>query len=284
MHPVVRLFRPFTLMPPIVGGVMFSLLALKSTVTFSHIPLIVTNGFLLACANAVSNILNQIHDRDIDAAHPKKSRRPIPSGQISVDLAMSIVFILTVFTVGASFTIFGLYYGVLMSAILTFAWLYSSPPARLRSRFLLSNAAIATPRGGLGIMCAYSAFRPPLTAEILLPAVAFGIYVFGANTFKDFDDLEADMKYGVRSLPAVLGRRLATAVSLPFVFVPYFFMFVFPDVFPHQMVMAFPLALAIMVLGIKDPELNGRGELMWMLFYIHYMMLMITYVVPKVIA
>jgi hypothetical protein len=28
--------------------------------------------------------------------------------------------------------------------------------------------------------------------------------------------------------------------------------------------------------------LEGKGELVWMLFYIHYMLLMIGYVVPKI--
>jgi chlorophyll synthase len=282
LRGVIGLFRPFTLLPPVVGGVMFSALALKSSVSLGHVPLIILNGFLLSCANAVSNILNQVYDREIDAAHPKKRGRPIPSGRVSVDLAMSIVFILTVALVGASFTVFGLAYGVLMSLILVFAWLYSSPPLRLRNRFLLSNLAIATPRGGLGIMTAYSAFGDPLNIEILLPAVAFGIYVFGANTFKDFDDYEADASHGVRSLPVVLGKVYATAVSLPFVFVPYIFMVLLPAVFPWQMVLAIPAALLIALLCVSDMTLEGKGELVWMLFYIHYMLLMIGYVVPKI--
>ncbi|MCS7118285.1 MAG: UbiA family prenyltransferase [Thaumarchaeota archaeon] len=261
---------------------MFSVLALKQELGFNHFPLIALNGFLLACANAISNILNQVYDRDIDAAHPKKKFRPIPSGQVSVDLAMSFVFILTVCVVGTSFVVFGLYYGVLMSLILIFAWLYSSPPARLRSRFLWSNLAIATPRGGLGIMTAYSAFASPFNLEIILPAIAFGIYVFGANTFKDFDDYEADASQGVRSIPIVLGKRKATAFSLPFVFVPYTFAALFPNYFSIHIAMAFPLAFAIALMGIIDPELKGRGEVVWMLFYYHYVALMVLYVVPKV--
>jgi 4-hydroxybenzoate polyprenyltransferase len=131
-------------------------------------------------------------------------------------------------------------------------------------------------------MTAYSAFGDPLNIEILLPAVAFGIYVFGANTFKDFDDYEADVSHGVRSLPVVLGKVYATAVSLPFVFVPYIFMVLLPTVFPWQMVLAIPAALLIALLCVSDMTLEGKGELVWMLFYIHYMLLMIGYVVPKI--
>lgn len=283
MRGVLGLFRPFTLLPPVVGGVMFSMLALKDQISLGVLPLIVFNGFLLSCANAVSNILNQIYDREIDAAHPKKRNRPIPSGMVSVDGAMSAVFILTVAILGLSFTVFGPVYGALMSIILVFAWLYSSPPLRLRSRFLLSNLAIATPRGGLGIMTAYSAFGDPTSLEIVMPAIAFGIYVFGANTFKDFDDYEADAAHGVRSLPVVLGKTYATAVSLPFVYVPYIFAVLFPSVFPWQMVLALPAAVPIAIICLSDMELAGKGELVWMLFYIHYMLLMLSYVVPRLV-
>ncbi|MEM2233933.1 MAG: UbiA family prenyltransferase [Nitrososphaerota archaeon] len=279
MRGYLRLFRPYTLLAPVFGGVLFSALALKSQF-LSRIDLVLLNGFLMACANAASNVLNQIHDREIDADHPKKRYRPIPSGEVTMDEALSLVYVLTVFTIAVSYSVFGPIYGTLMSAILVFAWLYSSPPFRLKRYLLLNNLAIATPRGGLGIITAYSAFGNPLSSEILIPALAFAVYVFGANTFKDFDDMEADAKHGIRTLPVVLGRRGASLVTVPFLLAP-FWILIMLDVGNSLNLFALPTTIAMIAVIAGDPELRGKGELMWRLFYLNYVLMMLGYVIPK---
>ncbi|MEM1944149.1 MAG: UbiA family prenyltransferase [Nitrososphaerota archaeon] len=281
MRGLIKLFRPFTLVAPIVGGVTFSAVALK-THFLDSILLVVLNGFLLACANAVSNILNQIYDREIDADHPSKRFRPIPSGEVSVDSAMSVAYILTILVVAVSFTVFGLVYGVLMSIILVFAWLYSSPPLRLKRVFLLNNLALATPRGGLGIMTAYSAFGNPLSLEILLPAFLFAVYIFGANTLKDFEDIEADRKHGVRTVPVVLGRVYAAAFTFPFLLLPILVLIYF-DFMNLANLIPLPTTLLMGYVIASNPGLTGVERLMWRIFYINYALLMVCYAVPRVV-
>ena len=271
------------MIPPIVGGIVFSLFALKGIqLTINHVFLMLLNGFLLACANAISNILNQVYDRDIDADHPKKRLRPIPSGLVSVDEAMSIVYILTVFTAGLSYAVFGFIYGLLMSTILVFAWLYSSPPLRLRNKLILSNLAIATPRGGLGILTAYSAFGNPFTMELLVPALAFAIYVFGANTFKDYDDMEADMKHGVESFPIVIGRTASTCLAILMSLGAYFILIAYDVNRSVYLLVGLPVFIIMVIMSVMDPELQGKGEMMWKLFYINYAIMMVSYVLSRV--
>src|SRR6516162_2182634 len=55
-------------------------------------------GFLLFCATASTiYIINDIVDRDRDKLHPKKRHRPIPSGNVSIGMAMTIAFFLLCF-------------------------------------------------------------------------------------------------------------------------------------------------------------------------------------------
>lgn len=207
---VLELSRPFTLLAPLVGGLAFSYLgyALAGGDPWK-IP---AAAFALVLANYTSNVINQIYDRDIDAVN--KPNRPIPSGRISVDEASSLAIALTIAVMSISYAAVGTAFGALVSVIMLFAWLYSSPPLRLRARLLWSNLAIATPRGALGILAAYSSYANPLgDAKLLLFALGMAVYVFGGNTFKDFPDEAGDRMHGVRNFVTVYGREKAAKIA-----------------------------------------------------------------------
>lgn len=282
MKPYFRLLRPGTLLPPLCAGLLFGLMGIKVSglpITFYVIFLGCLSGFLLACANAISNIVNQIHDRDIDRLIPHKKNRPIPSGEVSVDEAMSIVVVLMILTLSLAWSIFPPFYGAILSVILCFTWMYNSPPLRLKNRLFWSNFAIATPRGALGIITAYSVFANPLDARILIPALAFGIYVYGANTFKDYEDCVVDKQMGVRNFCTVYGKKKASWIILPFLSVPLF-VFLPGNVLPF---LTFPLSAVMTGIIVRDPELRGRGVLMWKLFYLQFSLMMLLYVIPYLI-
>jgi len=282
MKPYFRLLRPGTLLPPFCGGLLFGLMGIKVSglpFTSDIVLLGCLSGFLLACANAISNIMNQIHDRDIDRLIPHKKNRPIPSGEVSVDEAMSIVVILMIVTLSLAWFFFRPLYGTTLSVILIFTWMYNSSPLRLKNRLFWSNFAIATPRGTLGIITAYSVFASPLDTKILIPALAFGIYVYGANTFKDYEDYDIDKKMGVRNFCTVYGKQKASKIILPFLVVPLF-VFLPSNILPF---LTFPLSSIMIALLVRDPELKGKGVLMWKLFYLQFSLMMLLYVIPYIL-
>lgn len=284
MKPYFRLLRPGTLLPPFCGGLLFGLMGIKVSglpLTLEVLLLGFLNGFLLACANAISNIVNQIHDRDLDRLLAHKMNRPIPSGNVSIDEALSIVVVLMVATLGLAWYFFPPFYAIVLSMILAFSWMYNSPPLRLRARLFWSNLAIAAPRGGLGIIAAYSAFTYPLDPRILVPAFAFGIYVFGANTFKDYEDCEVDRKMGVRNFCTVYGKEKASMIVLPFLYLP-FLVFVLSG--SYMVLLALPLSMVMMIILRKNPDLKGHGIIMWKLFYLQFALMMLLYVVGEFLA
>jgi len=278
--PYFRLLRPGTLLAPFCGGLLFGLMGIKvSSLSFTSgvVLLGFLSGFLLACTNAISNIMNQIHDRDLDKLLPHKRNRPIPSGDISVDDALSIAVVLMVITLGLAWFFFPPFYGAILSVIIAFSWMYNSPPLRMKTRLFWSNFTIATPRGALGIITAYSAFANPLDSRILVPALALGTYVFGANTFKDYEDCEVDKKLGVRNFCTVYGKEKASYVTIPFLGLP-FLIFALGNNF--LTLLAVPVSTIMVIILIRHPDLEGRGILMWKLFYFQFALLMLLYVMP----
>jgi len=280
MKPYFRLLRPGTLVAPLCGGLLFGLMGIRiASIPFTCdiVLLGFLSGFLLACTNAISNINNQVHDRELDELQPLKKNRPIPSGEVDIDDALSIVVILMIITLGLAWFFFPPFYGIVLSVILAFSWMYNSPPLSLKTRLFWSNFAIATPRGGLGIIVAYSAFADPLDSRILIPAIAFAVYVFGANTFKDYEDCEVDKKMGVRNFCTVFGREKASMIILPFLYIPFL---IFGLNRSYLTLLAFPLTLAMTMILRKHPTLKDRGVLMWKLFYAQFALMMLLYALP----
>jgi 4-hydroxybenzoate polyprenyltransferase len=235
------------------------------------------NGFLLACTNGISNIMNQIHDREVDKLMPHKRNRPIPSGAINIDEALSIVAVLMIVTLGLAWFFFPPFYGMAISIILVFTWMYNSPPLRLKNKLFWSNFAIATPRGALGIIAAYSAFANPFDTRILIPALALGIYVYGANTFKDYEDCEVDKKMGVRNFCTVYGKKKVSLIVLPFLYLP-FPIFVLSG--SYTVLLALPLSIVMTIILRRNPSLKDCGILMWRIFYLQFALIMLLYALP----
>lgn len=283
LKPFLKLLRPGTLVPPLCGGFLFGLMGIRvSGLAFNYqvVFLALLNGFLLACANAISNIMNQVHDREIDQRNYHKRLRPIPSGQVSIDEALSIVAVLIIMSLGLAWFFFPPFYGILLSIIMMFSWLYNSPPLRLRMKLYWSNFMIATPRGALGIIAAYSAFANPLDSRILVPALALGIYVFGTNTFKDYEDYDVDKLMGVRNFCTVYGKEKTSMIILPFLYLP-FLIFILSR--SYMVLLALPLSIAMTIILRRYPDLKGHGALMWKLFYLEFCLLLVLYALPFLI-
>jgi len=283
MKPYFKLLRPGTLIPPMIGGALFSLMGVKINdiqSSFVTLFLVLLNGFVLALANAISNIMNQVHDRDADKLQPHKRNRPIPSGTVSVDEALSIVVVLMIMALSLAWFFFPPFYGVILSIILVFSWMYNSPPLHLKTRLFWSNFAIATPRGALGIIAAYSTFANPIDSRILIPALALGIYVYGANTFKDYEDCEIDKKMDVRNFCTVYGKEKASHLILPFLYIPFVIFALHGNLATFVVLLSGVIHLII----AEDPALKGKGTLMWRLFYVQFSLMILVYTLPFLLS
>ncbi|MEM1557415.1 MAG: UbiA family prenyltransferase [Thermoproteota archaeon] len=275
----LKLSRPFTLLAPIFGGLVFSYLGYLE-VGGPRCRILLT-PLILALVNYTSNVINQIYDRDIDKVN--KPYRPIPSGEVSVDGALSLAILLTIIVIGVSYFVNNLF-GLLLSIIMVFAWMYSAPPLRLRSRLFWSNIALAAPRGALGILTAYASYANPFNnVPLLVFSLGVAVYVFGGNTFKDFPDEVGDRMFGVRNFVTVYGRRRAFRIAVISILLSSILFLYSMGVNIYTLPTLSILYTSFILFGLKNPELKTKTEntVMWTIFYVGMLALFILYLVSR---
>jgi 4-hydroxybenzoate polyprenyltransferase len=237
LRGVIQLVRPFTLIAPFIGGIAGALMALAKETGLSAPYIASEYPFLrwdfpflemfwgamtLVIVNAASNTLNQVYDYDIDKIN--KPYRPLPRKVVTRDEALSITWLLYIVTIWR-ITMLNRVFATLVLIIMLVTIFYSIPPLRFKQRFLLSNISIAFARGLLGFVAAWSIFDHTIhPLEEPTPwaiGLLFGIYLMGAVTTKDFTDIEGDKKYGMNTLPIILGLRGSIMFSAPFFVIPF---------------------------------------------------------------
>jgi len=244
----VRLYagftRPFTLLPPTLGVVSGALTAFGSAhnpdperrFTLAVFLTIALGSLCAALLNAASNVLNQIHDLEIDRRN--KPQRPLPSGTIAIPVARRFAAALYVaallptwlvviypatgfaerlFVPLAAHECFVVY---LAGLVLTLA--YSDPAWGRTKRFgLWANVTIAIPRGCLLKVAGWSMVGSILHLEPWYIGVIFLLFLLGATTSKDFSDMEGDAAHGCRTLPIAWGVERAARFAAPFFVLPW---------------------------------------------------------------
>jgi 4-hydroxybenzoate polyprenyltransferase len=236
----VDLFRPFTLLAPMIGGTAAALMALYIDpvknygdglvapilswdypfVTWSF-PLLqlITGVTALMLVNAGSNILNQVYDYKIDKIN--KPYRPLPAKVLSKNEARTAAWVVYLVTFWRATTVSSGAFMFLILIIMLITIFYSIPPMRLKKRLFISNISIAFARGMLGFVAGWCIFGDPFNPTPWLIGLVMTIYLIGAVTTKDFTDIPGDKKFGMRTLPVVLGKRKAIMISAPFFVSPF---------------------------------------------------------------
>jgi 4-hydroxybenzoate polyprenyltransferase len=189
-------FWPYLAGPVLVGtayaaGTVGDLIALAPIVLF---------GYFLLPANVFLYGINDVYDREIDAANPKKDDREARyRGQRYVPVAVALCAALPV-----------LFVPVLeppaipwLIAFLVLGAAYSAPPARFKTTPLLdsvSNGLYVTP--GAAAYAAVAGTHPPVLA------VGGGwLWAMGMHTFSAIPDIDPDRETGIRTTATVLGER-----------------------------------------------------------------------------
>ena len=169
-------------------------------------------AYFLVPANVYLYGVNDVFDRDIDAANPKKLGEDAREVRFQGDRRERATVALAAIALSA----FGLVAVVLFVPAVAYPWLaawfllaaeYSAPPLRFKTTpFLdsLSNGLYVLP--GAAAFAAVAGHHPPVLA------VAGGwLWAMGMHTFSAIPDVEPDRTAGVRTTATALGARRALA-------------------------------------------------------------------------
>ncbi len=278
------LTRPFTLLAPFIGGVLFGLMALlysdDKSLDWDTGFKIFYGAITLVLLNAGSNAINQVTDVDTDKIN--KPYRPIPAGAVTEGEAETIGYLLWFIGLTRAMLTGWVFFAVCLG-IWGATYIYSKPPA-MKRRFVLNNLTIAVSRGFLGPLAGWSVIGDPFAPPILAICTVFAIYTFGATVFKDLPDKEGDKQNDVRNFVTVMGERSAVAVAGCFmvganlVATSFTIMGILP---PATMWFNLNLVLTAWILFMawggdeSDSYIENRWS--WVLMYIQMMLMMIFF-------
>jgi geranylgeranylglycerol-phosphate geranylgeranyltransferase len=238
----LRLARPFTLLPPLVGVLSGAVCAFGSVHNASHrvtpelLAVVALGALCASLLNAASNVLNQITDLDVDRIN--KPDRPLVTGEAGVASAWRLAAALYVLALAptwwivvpavsgfaarasaplASHQAFGLFLAGLVATLV-----YSVPAfGRTKRLGIWANVTIAIPRGTLLKVAGWTLVASAGSAEPWAIGAFFGIFLLGASSTKDFSDAAGDRAGGCETLPVKYGNRKAVAMISPFFVAPW---------------------------------------------------------------
>ncbi len=227
MHPFIRLLRPFTLLPPMLGMVTGAAAAVgvvgRGALETSHLRNVVLGMVMAGTLNGASNVLNQIHDLEQDRIN--KPHRPLPAGTVSLSAARGVTVLLYGAALGMAWFVrvgAGPECFILVAVAAFLTWAYSAPPLRWRRLGWRANLTVALPRGWLLKVAGWSTVAPVFhDPEPWFLGFVFFLFLLGATSTKDYGDLEGDARAGVRNLPLKLGVERSIRVITPFLVVPW---------------------------------------------------------------
>ncbi|HKD10532.1 MAG TPA: UbiA family prenyltransferase [Thermoanaerobaculia bacterium] len=300
MKRYLRLARPFTLLPPLLGIVSGAVCAFGSAhnpdparrVTWAVVLTVAVGSLCAAAMNAASNIVNQIADLEIDRKN--KPRRPLVTGEVSVARAWAAAAVLYVLSIVPTWIVVPYPYQSLseriaaplvhhaaffiycLGALATFV--YSFPAfGRTKRHWLAANVTIAIPRGGLLKVAGWAFVGPVTVWEAWAIGGIFAFFLLGATSTKDFSDMEGDRAHGCVTLPVRFGVAKAARIIAPFFVLPWLLIPLFarlpdPDRTADRLLTGNTLFLTVLGLGLaawgsyaarlllKSPEDLARTE------------------------
>jgi len=180
--------------PPFLGGQLLQPgLAAKGILPFSAFCLASSAGYLL----------NDIVDRERDACHPLKSRRPIPSGTVSVMNAAVITFLLIVTALLLSLKVSLIFTAILMGYVIlsaSYSLVFKSFP--VVDLFCIALGFV------LRLMAGGEAFHVPITPWLFLSVFLLAVFLSTGKRLCEYrllgDDAGEHRKSLIRYPPGFL--------------------------------------------------------------------------------
>jgi len=207
---LLRLIKPITWFPP-----MWAYLCgiVSSGVWPGGQWDVVVLGVILAgpIVCGMSQAANDWCDRHVDAIN--EPDRPIPSGRVPGRWGLWVALAMSVLALAMGWQLGPWGFGATVIAVIA-AWVYSAEPFRWkRSGWWgpglvgLSYETLPWFTGAAVLAAGAPRF------EIVVVALLYGLGAHGIMTLNDFKALEGDRATGVRSLPVVLGPKVAARIA-----------------------------------------------------------------------
>jgi 4-hydroxybenzoate polyprenyltransferase len=240
----VRLARPFTLLPPLLGIVSGAICAFGSAhnpdparlLTWAVVGTVALGSLCAAFMNAASNAINQVYDLEIDRLN--KPGRPLVTGELTLREAWGFTWVFYALALIPVWLVVPYPYDTLAEKLaapiglracffiylagLLFTFVYSAPQlGRTKTRGMLANWTIAIPRGMLLKVAGWGMVAPVWYAEPWYIGAVFALFLLGAASTKDFADIEGDRAGGCRTLPIIHGVKKAAWIMSPFFVLPW---------------------------------------------------------------
>ncbi|NUC71122.1 prenyltransferase [Haloterrigena sp. SYSU A558-1] len=157
-------------------------------------------AYFLLPANVFLYGINDIYDREIDAANPKKSEREARyRGQRIVPVVVTVCALLGL----AILPLVPSAAWPWLAVFLVLGAAYSAPPVRFKTTPVLdsvSNGLYIAP--GAAAYAAVAGSQPPTLAVL-----GGWLWAMGMHTFSAIPDIEPDRETGIRTTATVLGER-----------------------------------------------------------------------------
>ncbi|WP_270933222.1 chlorophyll synthase ChlG [Falsiroseomonas oryzae] len=207
---VLELLKPITWFPPMWAfgcGIAASGASLAERWPIAFLGILLAGPLVCGMSQAV----NDWFDRHVDAIN--EPRRPIPSGRMPGfwGLYVAIGWTVVSLAVGALLGPWG-FAATVLAVVL--AWAYSAPPLRLKQNGWWGNLACGLSYEALpwitgAAVLSGSAPDP----RVVVVALLYGLGAHGIMTLNDFKSIEGDRRFGVNSLPVMLGPERAAIVA-----------------------------------------------------------------------
>jgi geranylgeranylglycerol-phosphate geranylgeranyltransferase len=240
----IKLARPFTLLPPLLGIVSGAICAFGSAhnpdparrLTWAVVGTVALGSLCAAFMNAASNAINQVYDLEIDRLN--KPGRPLVTGELTLREAWGFTWVFYALALVPVWLVVPFPYDTLAEKLaapiglracffiylagLLFTFVYSAPQlGRTKTRGMLANWTIAIPRGMLLKVAGWGMVAPVWYAEPWYIGAVFALFLLGAASTKDFADIEGDRAGGCRTLPIIHGVKKAAWIMSPFFVLPW---------------------------------------------------------------
>jgi 4-hydroxybenzoate polyprenyltransferase len=240
----IRLARPFTLLPPLLGILSGAVCAFGSAhnpdparrITWPIVLTVVIGSLCASAMNAASNIVNQIADLEIDRRN--KPERPLVRGDVSIAGAWRVAAALYVLAIlptwlvvpypyhafaarmRAPVHLHAAFFIYVLGALATFVYSFRAL-GRSKRHWFWANFTIAVTRGGLLKVAGWSFVASVALWEPWAIGSVFALFLLGATSTKDFSDMAGDREHGVVTLPIRFGVARAARMMAPFFVLPW---------------------------------------------------------------
>ena len=215
-------------------------------------------------------IFNDIHDFEIDEvsnSHRPLVTKAIPFSEFKMVGKLFVILSLVIaFCINETFFFFMLLYHLL-------AFLYSTPPFRLRQYFIVSNIELAsifllTFHAGTTVLIPNYAFQH------VYPSVTFGLIITYslALTIKDLKDFDGDKKSQVQTLPTLFGKKVGAMITVSFVCCAILLSPAFMHLM-HLMVFCVFVCAVFLLLVMSKINLRVKEYLVTLLYFIYVVVL-----------